>query len=339
MNIKKVTIKDVAKKANVSISTVSNALNNVNVLHPDTKAHILEIAKEMNYIPNLHGRNLKSTSTKVLGLFVRSIKGPYYGTLIDSISTECDKYGYDLNVFITKNEGATINNILGRSVSGAIIFNEWISHESLVLLERSGIPLVFLDREKVDENISSVIFASYEGGKTATQYLVNLGHKKISYIHGVKDLYDDKERFRGFKEVLDENGYFYYKNNCLVGNFEEDVTFYEVQRFIRNATELPDAFFAANDLSAVGCIKALQSEGYSVPKDISVIGFDDIEISSYFNNGMTTIRNPIVKQGKLAVDRLLGIIHNKQRGQLDRLEGKMVIRNSCTYNKNVVYKD
>lgn len=329
IKIKKVTIKDVAREANVSISTVSNALNGVDVLHADTKEHILKVAKRLNYIPNLHGRNLKSSATKVIGLFVRSIKGPYYGKLVDSIANKCEERGYDLMVFITKNERATINNLLGRGIDGAIIFNEWISSENLNLLEKSNMPLVFLDREKVGGNISSVVFASYEGGQMVARYLTELGHKKIGYIHGVEDLYDDIERFRGVKKVLNEKGLSYDKSYSLFGHFEEDTTFNAVKEFINSGQDLPEAFIAANDLSAIGCIKALNSEGYSVPRDVSVTGFDNIEVSPYFNSGITTVRIPIVKQGVLAVDRLLDIIHKKESGKLDRLEGEMIIRNSC----------
>ncbi|MFS0612723.1 LacI family DNA-binding transcriptional regulator [Bacillus subtilis] len=333
--IKKVTIKDVARQANVSISTVSNALNDINVLHPDTKAHILKVAKDLNYIPNLHGKNLKAKNTKTLGLFLRSIKGPYYGTLVDSIANECEKYGYDLSVFITKNESATINNIMGRKVDGAILLNEWLTEDNLDLLENSMIPLVFLDREKIGKCISSVVFSSYKGGEMVARHLLQLGHKKIGYIHGVEDQYDDKERFRGFQNTLEKAGLSVDENNCLYGLFEEETTFNEVKQFIRSGKELPDAFFAANDLSAIGCIKALQSEGYAVPQDITVIGFDDIELSAYFNNGITTVRNPIVKQGVKAVERLLNMITNKDTGKLDKLDGELIIRNSCSSNRRL----
>lgn len=333
--IKKVTIKDVAREANVSISTVSNALNDINVLHPDTKEHILRVAKSLNYIPNVHGRNLKSRNTKTLGLFLRSIKGPYYGTLIDSIANECDKFGYNLSVFITKNESATINNILGRQVDGAIVLNEWLTEDNLDLLEKSTIPLVFLDREKVGRYISSVVFSSYKGGEMVAHHLLGLGHRRIGYIHGVEDQYDDKERFKGFQDVLAKAGISLEEKDCLYGSFEEETTFDAVKQFIQSGKELPDAFFAANDLSAIGCIKALQSEGYTVPQDVTVIGFDDIELSAYFNNGLTTVRNPIVKQGVKAVERLLNIIANKEVGKLDKLDGELIIRHSCSPNKQL----
>lgn len=331
MAIKKVTIKDVAREANVSISTVSNALNDVDVLHPDTKAHILEVAKRLNYIPNLHGKRLKTRITKTIGMFLSSIKGPYYGTLVDSIADACDQNQYDLNVFIAKSENAIMNNILGRQVDGAIILTEHVTDKNINLIKQGNIPLVFLDREKVDTKISSVIFSSYKGGRIVAQHLIDLGFQKIGYIHGVREQYDDQERFRGFKETLEAEGIPFKQKYLLDGSFEEEVAYQAVIDHIESGNELPEAFFAANDLSAIGCIKALQSKGFQVPQDITVVGFDDIEISEYFHGGLTTVRNPIKKQGVLAVERLIAIINGEEKGSLQTLDGELIIRNSCSY--------
>jgi DNA-binding LacI/PurR family transcriptional regulator len=289
----------------------------------------------MNYIPNLNGKNLKSSSTKVLGLFITSMQGPYYGVLTDSIYKECEKYGYELHVFLTKDDKNALSNILGKRVDGAIIMNEWITDKHLATLDKTKIPVVFLDREKVSETISSVVFDSYKGGQAVARYLINLGHKKIGYIRGYENIYDDVERFRGFQDTLKDAGLDFNQDYRLVGYFEEEASFSAVKAFIKSGKELPDAFFAANDLSAIGCIKALNSEGLLVPEDVSVIGFDDIDISQFFNPSITTVNNPIVRQGKLAVDSLIDIIQGKSKGKLEKLEGRFIVRESCTINKNV----
>ncbi|CAM4174107.1 LacI family DNA-binding transcriptional regulator [Lederbergia lenta] len=330
----KVTIKDVAKEAGVSISTVSNALNGVDVLHPDTKEHILNVAKRMNYIPNINGRNLKSNRTKVLGLFITTMTGPYYGTLTDAIYKQCEKNGYELNIFITKNDQNALSNILGRRVDGAIISNEFISETHEDLLGKANIPIVFLDREKTGKVMSSVVFNSYKGGQVVAEYLIQLGHEKLGYIKGFGHIYDDIERFRGFQDTLKDAGLAFSTDHLLYGDFEEEASYDAVKAFINSGKDLPDAFFAGNDSSAIGCMKALQSEGLSIPEDISVIGFDDIEISEYYNPPITTVNNPISEQGILAVDRLINLIQNNGVGQLDRLEGNLVVRNSCTAKKN-----
>lgn len=328
-----------AREAGVSISTVSNALNGVDVLLPETKAHVLKIAAQLNYIPNLNGKNLKSSATKVLGLFITSMKGPYYGVLTDAIYKECDKHGYELNVFITKNKQNVLSNILGRRVDGAIILNEHITEADINQLDQANIPTVFLDRERVSNNIASVIFDSYMGGQAVAKYLLNLGHKNIGYIHGYEHIYDDIERFKGFVDTLDAAGFGFSEDYSLSGFFEEEASYSAVKSFIRSGKQLPDAFFAANDLSAIGCIKALKSEGYLVPEDISVIGFDDIDISEFFQPALTTVNNPIARQGFMSVNKLLRMIQQEEKGDLVKLEGHLVVRDSCTVNKNVFVKE
>ncbi len=145
MASRKVTIKDVAREAGVSVSTVSNALNGVNVLHPDTKQYILEVVDRLHYIPNLNGKNLKTQETKVVGLFFTSIRGPYYSILADSIYQGCKKYGYELNIFIHDRADNMMANILGRRIDGAIILNDHVGEKEVKLLLENETPVVFID--------------------------------------------------------------------------------------------------------------------------------------------------------------------------------------------------
>lgn len=142
---RKVTIKDVAREAGVSVSTVSNDLNGVNVLHPDTKQYILEVVDRLHYIPNLNGKNLKTQETKVVGLFLTSIRGPYYSILADSIYQGCKKYGYELNIFIHDRADNMMANILGRRIDGAIILNDHVGEKEVKLLLENETPVVFID--------------------------------------------------------------------------------------------------------------------------------------------------------------------------------------------------
>lgn len=140
--MRKVTIKDVAREAGVSISTVSNALNDVDVLNPVTKQHVLDVAKRLNYVPNLNGKLLKSGKTKMLGFFTTSVSGPYFYILVDTMSRECEKRGYGLNVFVTKDKKTIMSNILGGRVDGVIIFEEErIAEKSLLRWRRTILKL------------------------------------------------------------------------------------------------------------------------------------------------------------------------------------------------------
>ena len=331
-----VTIKDVAKAAGVSISTVSNALNGVEVLHPDTKAHIIEVANQLNYIPNLNGRNLKANQTKVIGLFITSIQGPYYGTLADAIFKECDKNGYELNIYISHDYKTAFSNILGKRVDGAIISHEWMKDEQIKVIEEANIPVVFLDREKKGNTVASILFDSYHGGVTIADYLLKLGHKRLGYIHGYMNTYDDAERYRGFRDTIKKANLEIPEDCIITGYFEEEATFAVVNELIKKNIQLPEGFFAANDVSAIGCIKALQDNGFSVPEDISVVGFDDIDLCQYFSPRLTTMNNPIKKQGSMAVVAIIEMIQKKSYGRIEKLEGRLVTRDSCRQIGDIV---
>lgn len=330
MKKEKTTIKDVAKAAGVSISTVSNALNDVDVLKADTKAHILAVAEELNYVPNLNGQLLKSNRTKMLGFFTTSVSGPYFYKLVEAMAKECERLGYVLSIQITSNKNMILNHILGRRFDGNIIFEQSVFfEEEEALLAKENIQTVYLDRKVENKTSSSVVFDSFQDGYEMTCHLISLGHKKIAFIKGFPGAYDGEERLRGFQVAMEESGLGIPEAYLLSGRFEEAVTYQEVKRFIETSrVDLPDAFMAANDLSAIGCIKALKDEGYVVPDDFSVTGFDDIEIAEYFPPPLTTIRNPIARQGVVAIQQLVQQVEQQAEGKVICLEGDVVIRKS-----------
>ena len=333
----KVTIKDVAKEAGVSISTVSNALNNVDVLNPQTKKHVLEVAERMNYIPDLRGKNLKAKNTKMIGFFTTSVGGSYFHNLVESMSNECDRHGYGLNIFFSKDKNVILNNILGGSVDAAIIFSyEYIKEKEIELINNQNIKTVFFDREVHNKNMGSILFDSYNSGYEATSYLLNLGHKKIVYISGRGSTYDSEERKKGCLTALKEYGVEPKSEYIIRGFYEKEAGYNAVRSFInQHPREIPDAFLAGNDLSAIGAIEALEAEGLRVPKDISVMGFDDIEIAQYYNPKLTTVRNQISRQGILAVQHAIELINNESEGKVYKLPGKIIGRDSTSIRTGI----
>ncbi|OME62835.1 LacI family transcriptional regulator [Paenibacillus odorifer] len=328
--MEKVTIKDVAREAGVSISTVSNALNDVDVLNPETKSHVLKVAKRLNYVPNLNGKLLRNGKTKMLGFFTTSVSGPYFYKLVESMSRECDRLGYGLNVFVTKDKQVIMSNILGRRVDGVIIYEELrIDEEEIAAMVKDKIKAVFLDRPLKSDTMGSVIFDSFEAGFEATKYLISLGHKKIAYISGVDEMYDSVQRREGYLAALRQYQLPTHEEYIIQGYFEEESTYNAIKSFLHYSPDkIPDAFLAGNDLSAIGCIQALKSHGYEVPLDVSVMGFDDIDIAQYFSPPLTTVRNQIARQGILAINHLVRMIQKKEQGEMMKLAGELVVRGS-----------
>lgn len=324
----KVTIKDVAREAGVSISTVSNALNDVDVLNPDTKKHVLDVARRLHYMPNLNGRNLKAQKTKVIGLFLNSIAGPYYGSLVESINRSCRKEGYELNIYISDMKDRLMANILGNQVDGAIISNEHVGQEEEKLLEENELPVVFIDRERKGKFMSSVVFDSYHEGEMAARYLLELGHMTFGYVKGEANNFDDEERQRGFTDVLRRAGIILPQEYIWRGEYERNAAYESMMRFLETGGALPEAIFAANDLSAIGTIEALTEAGIKVPEQVSVIGCDDIEMARFFKPAVTTIRTSFESQGIRAVQHLISMIKEKEEGVIDVLYGRIIPRES-----------
>ena len=324
----KVTIKDVAREAGVSISTVSNALNGVDVLRSETKQHILEVAERVNYVPNLNGRNLKSQYTKVIGLFLTSIRGTYYNILADAVYQECKKYGYELNIFVSERADNMMANILGKRMDGAIILNKDIGEKETILFQKTQTPIIFLDRELQGERMASVVFDSYHEGEMVAQYLFSLGHHTFAYINGNDDNYDNIKRLQGFQSGLMQAGIRLDEQYIIEGGFEKEIAYDSMRQFLQLGKPLPEAIFAANDLSAIGIMEALADSGIQVPKQVNVVGCDDIEISNFVKPSLTTMRTSFEKQGTLAVRHLIALITGDEKGSIDVLQGKIIPRES-----------
>ena len=324
----KITIKDVAREAGVSIATVSNALNGSDVVHPKTREHVVDVARRLNYIPNVNGRQLRAAQTYNIGLFIPSMTGSYYSNMADTIHYICQKHGYELQIFIVKDNRSLFTRLQNRSVDGAIMMFEGLTEADKKQLMKIPIPLVFMDQEVSGPNMSSVIYQSCEHGRMAARYLMGLGHQRFMHIFGVPNNYDSIQRLAGFESALREAGLPLGEEYILSGRFERAAAYRSMHRFLQEGHPLPDAVFAANDLSALGCVMALREYSIRVPEDISVIGCDDNMLSSYVQPGLTTIRTHMEELGVEAAKEVFRLITEKQ-GRIIRLPGDIIVRHSC----------
>lgn len=329
--VKKATIKDVAKEAGVSISTVSNALNNSPLVNEDTKNRIIQVAEAIKYVPNMNGKMLKARKSMTVGFFSSSVSGHYFYILVDSMFKELRRRGFGLNVVISRDKRVLLSNILSKNFDGIIIFdNERVGEHEVELILQNQIKTVFLDRDMHETDISSVLFDSFKSGYDLTKYLIHLGHKRIYFIEGDEYTYDNLERKRGYVTALREIGAEVKEEYFFKGMFEESYAYNDViSRFRLGNFPIPDAIVAANDYSTIGCIKAFSRLGYRVPEDISVVGFDDIEVARYFTPALTTVRNPIARQGIRAVELLMDMINEEAKGSSEHLAGEIIYRDSA----------
>lgn len=326
--MKKITIKDVAREAGVSIATVSNALNNSDVVQPKTREHVLAVAQRLNYIPNLNGKRLRTAQSRTIGLFVTSMTGDYYGNMADTVHYVCQKQGYELNIFIVDDADSILQKLINRSVDGAIVFYGTLDEEEKQRMRAIGLPIVFMDQEEVGDRVSSVLYESYEAGRMAAEYLLGLGHRDLMHIFGLENNYDSRQRRAGFLDALRDAGVPIRPENILSGRLERAAAYREMRRYLSEGHPLPDAIFAANDLSAIGCMEALRQYGVRIPEDVSIIGCDDILLCGLINPNLTTIRTHMQELGVAAANEVLRLIA-QSGGRISRIPGSIIVRQSC----------
>ncbi len=327
-----VTIKDVAAEAGVAISTVSNVLNGVTTVKPETRVAVEQAIERLNYIPNANARLLKGRRADVAGLFLSSIQGESLSKFAQSVHLQCRMAGYQLNIYVNdeKSSEAIMSSVLASGVAGAIIFKKNLNDQDARRIRDTGMPLVFIDREDADARMSSVVINGYSGVTLAMNYLVNQGHRHIGYMHGL-DSYDNNMRYKAYTDVMKTNHLSVDERWLLHGCFEEAIAYGEVRKLLIHDTPLPDAIFCANDEMAWGTIRALRDSGVRVPEHISVVGFDDIQCAALYSPSLTTVHGPVAELGEQSALELFRLISaaDDTAGEITKLEPTLIIRDSC----------
>lgn len=335
----KITIYDVAKKAGVSISTASKALNDRKDVGEKTKERIKQIAKELAYEPSHFARALAMKKTGNIGvLTVRyystpMLTNPFYSKIIEGIEEGLMNSDLNLITNILRREqidGLELPKMVKeKSVDGLILLG-YMPEEFVELIVNKGLPLVVVDNY-VNENISMIVADDEGGAYSAVSYLIKTGHKKIAYISGPSKRISFKKREQGYKKALNENGLAVNPDFILYNDGEEPG--YEWMKKILQSGEKPDAIFTCNDVTAILCINMLRENGLKVPDDISVIGFDNIEMGQHFIPSLSTVDIDKERIGIKAVNILSDKIKDKAKS-VDRIifPVNLIIRDSVKSN-------
>lgn len=317
------TIKDVAKRAGVSISTASYALNNNPKVSSTTKAKILKIAKELNYFPNGNARSLKKRKTNNIGVFIYEFAGPVFSDVLDGIHKTLQNEGFNI---IVSSGVSSLNLLQERQVDAAIVFDNRLSNESLIHFGARGYPVYVLDRKLEGENIYSSIIENAVLVKDFIKRVIDQGYNKLAYLSGPKDAFNNQQRYVGFKEALIEKGiinHTYYEGDFTIQGG------YKIGEQISQLKEKPDFIFCANDESAIGIIQSLKANNIKIPEDISIAGFDNISLGIYIHPSLTTIGIDHVNWGKQVAKHVIAILKKENFNIIAHPEGKVIRRESC----------
>jgi LacI family transcriptional regulator len=332
------TIYEIAKIAGVSPTTVSKVINNYPDVSDKTRARIKKILEEENFLPNSQAQFLSTKRTWTLGIVYFENLGvglshPFFSGVIEGVKRQADKHGYSL-LFGSKNDRLKNDTFLEyfkyRCVDGiAIICTDPSDKETLELID-SDFPIVVIDM--FNKNTSTVTSDSLEGCKLAVNYLYDLGHRKIAHISGATHLdnWPSTIRKKGYIKAMEK-----LNLKILDGYIADGINFdvnggYSAMKELLALKERPTAVFAACDKIAIGAINAVKEAGLNVPDDISIIGFDDIEIAIYITPKLTTIRQNCGEIGRTAVDLLVEQINQKAKLRINKIiPVELMQRDSC----------
>lgn len=328
-----ITLRELAKAAGVSVSTVSRVLTKSR--HPvrkEVRRHISLLAKELGYRPNVLARSLRTNRTFTVGVIADDITSPFTPIIIHGIQDQLRQEGYFSIIINTdwkpQAEVQAIDDLISRAIDGVIFVESWYrtSNEALDLANK---PYVFVHRLFQASYRYSVIPDEQYGASLAIRHLIELGHTTIGYIGGPKDFYSSTDRLIGYQNELEKAGIPFQQGLIERGNWEIG-SGYEATQRLRKISGNLTAIFAANDLMALGAIHVIQDEGLRVPEDIAIVGYDDRTIAATTRPTITTVSLPCYEMGVASARLLL----RRLKGEADdaeeiKVKGKLIVRQSC----------
>ncbi len=333
----RVTIKDIAQKTGFSVTTISLVLNDkANHIPRETKLIIAKAVKEMGYRPNKMAVGLVKKQSNIIGFVLPDIRNQFFSYTAKVLEDECHKYDWNLLICNSDNnhkqELKHLKMLCDYMVDGIFLSmaansTEKEVEETINFLENNKIPYCLIDRDMFDIGKYKISVDHLQGAYLATEHLIKLGHKKIGCITGPLILDDARQRLAGYKQALKNNGIKIDENLIFEGDYSFEKGKIGCDDLLeKNIT----AIFAANDFSAMGALASIKEHNLVVPRDISIVGYDDIAFASLLEVPLTTIRQPIEEIGQKATEviELLVNSENDIKNKIVILEPKLIVRNS-----------
>jgi len=330
-------IYDVAKKAGVGIGTVSRVINNSPHISPETKKRVKVAIKELNYRPQTAAQSLARRKTNTIGCIIPFFTGHFFMQLLRGLQRKVTEFEYDLilySVDMANSKEKFLQRVLNESrVDGLLLVSLEISDHYVERFHNVNMPLVLVDGFHKD--LDYVRVDNIGGAYKATRHLIDLGYRRIGMIDGKLESSPAKLRFEGFKKALSEAGQTFEQQHFISCDFTDEADGFNREsgyaamlRLLDLGSERPEVVFVSSDIQAIGAIEAAKSRGVRVPDDIGVVGFDDIELSEFIE--LTTVRQPTMTMGRLAVEQLVNRMNKKDaKGLQQSLDTDLVVRESC----------
>lgn len=320
-----VTISDIAKKAGVSLATVSRVLNDSGYVKEETRDRVLNVIKDLNYTPSAIARSLSKSKTNTIGVMVPDITNPFFGEVIKGISQVAEENGLNIILCDTDEnkdkELKSLKVLTEQRIQGIIVTptsaEDEFNSEYLKTLESMGIPIVLVDGHVKYTTFNGVFVDNIKGSYEAIESLIREGHRKIGIITGRMNSKPAKDRFLGYQKALLMNDIPFDERYVFYGDYKMD-TAYEITKHIISMEDRPTALFVSSNMMTLGCLKALYEARLNIPDDISLIIFDRIDILNILGFNISYVNGPTVEMGKLGMQMLVDVLNNKNKKEIKR---------------------
>jgi LacI family transcriptional regulator len=341
-NGNRVTIHELAKRSGVSVGTVSRALNGYTDVSDETRRRVMRIAEELDYTPNAAARTLVTQRSHVVGVFLETgedhpdIQHPFFHEVLVGVKNKLGENGFDLLLFASEHPGngfgahSYLKRCRHHHVDGAVVMGPPADDPELQRLARSSLPCVAVDLDLEGPMVTSVRSDSREGAFLAVEHLASLGHTRIAHIAGPVDTTPGRERLNGFQRAIAEQNLPYHDELVVYGDFYYDSGRAAMQKLLA-LDEPPTAVFAASDMMAMGAMRTVHAAGLSIPEDVAMVGFDDMQMAAMAHPPLTTVRQQKTRLGELAAEALLqriGALEGEETKSLMTLSVDLVARES-----------
>ena len=320
----KTTIYDIAKELNISAATVSRALNNNPKISKSTCKLVMETATKLNYKQNKLALALRSGKSNNIGVIVPRIDSNFFASVIRGIEEELYPNKYNIIICQThedeKREIENINTLLNAQVDGILMSISNVSSENDHVIKRvieKNVPLIFFDRKKNVDGVSSVTINDFEGGYIATKHLIDEGHTRIAHLSGNQSLEIYENRFKGYKQALLDNGLVFNEDYVLQARSSVDAGILAAKSLLQLKTP-PDAIFSSSDFAALGAIQEIKEQGIRIPEDFCVVGFGNEPFTKFMELSISSVDQSPMEMGKMAAKVFLEQINNHENFKMEK---------------------
>ena len=326
------TLSELAKKLELSTSTVSRALSKPELVAEETRKRVVDAAEIYSYHPNRIAQSLRNRKTKVVGVIVSDIQNPFYAAVVRSIEKVATQSGYSLLISNAdedpRKEREALQLFAEMQTIGIIHASTGDNLRFLQNLSTQGIPVVDIDRESGLADADTVLVDNFLGAQLAGEYLTSLGHCHIGIVTGPLNLTPGRDRLNGFKKALNEAGHPLTESNLVVGDFKEHSGYLGTLKLLTQP-RLPTGLFVANNEMMAGALAAIRELGMKIPDDISLVSFDDVRWAKYVEPPLTVVAQPAEELGREAAELLFRRIKEETPPVRRVLKPQLVVRNSC----------